>query len=46
MYGNNTLRELAHAMYVDYFSALKIMNSIGKNDIFKIFAQNIDCGYT
>ena len=33
-------------MYGDYFSAIKNMNFIGENDIFKMFAQNIDCGYT
>ena len=29
------------------FSAVKIENFVGKkSDIFNIFAQNIDCGYT
>ena len=33
--------------YTDIFSAVKIEIFIGgKNDIFNIFAQNIDCGYT
>ena len=27
------------------FSAVKNKNLIGKNDMFTIFAQNIDCGY-
>ena len=36
-----TLRKLAHATYRDFFNfPLKIF------DIFLIFAQNIDCGYT
>ena len=42
----NTLRKLAHAIYRD-FLALKIENCQVKSfDIFLIFAQNIDCGYT
>ena len=41
-----SLRELAHAICID-FCALKIENFQLKNfDIFLIFAQNIDCGYT
>ena len=41
-----TLRKLAHAINRD-FLALKIENFPLKNfDIFLIFAQNIDCGYT
>ena len=33
--------------YTGFFSASKIENFIGKKfDIFLIFAQNIDCGYT
>ena len=28
------------------FSTIKNENFIGKNDIFNIFAQNIDCWYT
>ena len=33
--------------YTEIFSAVKIENFIRKNvDIFLIFAQNIDCGYT
>ena len=33
--------------YTEIFSAVKIENFIRKNfDIFNIFAQNIDCGYT
>ena len=41
-----SLRKLAHAIKRD-FLALKIANFQLKNvDIFLIFAQNIDCGYT
>ena len=41
-----SLRKLAHAIHRD-FLALKIENFQLKNfDIFLIFAQNIDCGYT
>ena len=44
--GSPPLRKLAHAIYRD-FLALKIENFQLKNfDIFLIFAQNIDCGYT
>ena len=33
--------------YIQIFAAVKNRNFIGKkNDIFNIFAQNIDCGYT
>ena len=40
------LRKLAHAINRDFFS-LKNENFQQKNvDIFLIFAQNIDCGYT
>ena len=43
---SNTLRKHAHGIYRD-FLALKIENFQLKNfDIFLIFAQNIDCGYT
>ena len=42
-----TLRKHAHAIYTEIFCALKIGNFQLKNcDIFLIFAQNIDCGYT
>ena len=41
-----SLRKLAHAINI-VFLALKIENFQLKNfDIFLIFAQNIDCGYT
>ena len=41
-----TLRKLAHAIYKD-FLALKIENFRLKIfNIFLIFAQNIDCGFT
>ena len=40
------LRKLAHAIYIDFVSSLKMKNSFKKMDIFNIFAQNIDCGYT
>ena len=40
------LRKLAHAIYKD-FSSLKIENfQLKILDIFLIFAQNIDCGYS
>ena len=33
--------------FIENFSAFKIENFVGKQfDIFKVFAQNIDCGYT
>ena len=32
--------------YIENFLSRKIRNYIKKNDIFLIFAQNIDCGYT
>ena len=39
--------KLVHAIYRDFFSTVKIENFIRKKfDIFLIFAQNIDCGYT
>ena len=41
-----TLRKHAHAIYRD-FCLLKILKTLSENfDIFLIFAQNIDCGYT
>ena len=41
-----SLRKLAHAIYTD-FLALKIETfQLKIFDIFLIFAQNIDCGYT
>ena len=41
-----TLGKLAHAINRD-FLALKIENfQLKMSDIFLIFAQNIDCGYT
>ena len=43
------LRIQAHTIYCsNIFSALKFKNSVieKKNDIFSIYAQNIDCGYT
>ena len=41
-----TLRKLSHAINRD-FLALKIKKNSAENfDIFLIFAQNIDCGYT
>ena len=43
----NTLRKHVHAIYRDFFSAVKIENfSRFFFYIFLIFAQNIDCGYT
>ena len=42
-----SLRKRSHAMYIDFFSVVKIENFQLKNfDIFNIFAQNIDCGYS
>ena len=42
-----TFRKLAHAKYSDFFFRSKIENFHWKIfDIFDIFAQNIDCGYT
>ena len=38
------LRKLAHSIYRDFFSCKK--KSLEKIEIFNIFAQNIDCGYT
>ena len=38
----NSLQKLAHTIYRDYFLALKIEHF----DIFNIFAQNIDFGYS
>ena len=44
---SSSLRKLALAIYRDFFSVPKIENFTRKNvDIFLIFAQNIDCGYT
>ena len=42
----SSLRKHAHAIYKDFFSCKKMKISSEKNDIFLIFAQNIDCGYT
>ena len=43
----NPLRKLAHAINRDFFLVVKIEKFHQKNfDIFPIFAQNIDCGYT
>ena len=42
-----SLRKLAHAIYKEFFFCSKIENFHQKKfDIFLIFAQNIDCGYT
>ena len=41
-----TLRKHTHAIYRDFFSPEKNENFIRNFDIFLIFAQNIDCGYT
>ena len=40
------LRQLAHALYTEIFSAVKLKISSESFDIFNVFAQNIDCGYT
>ena len=42
-----SLRNLAHAIYRDFFSVVKKLKFHQKIfDIFLIFAQNIDCGGT
>ena len=46
LYGKFTFRKLAHAINRD-FLALKFGNlQLKYFDVFLIFAQNIDCGYT
>ena len=42
----NTLRKLTHAIYRDFKSFKNENLHQKKIDIFLIFAQNIDCGYT
>ena len=41
-----TLWQLAHAIYRDFFSAVKLSFLLKSFYIFLILAQNIDCGYT
>ena len=41
-----TLRKLAHAIYRNFFGSKNENFHWKKSDIFLIFAQNIDCGYT
>ena len=41
-----SLRKLAHAIYRDFLSFKNRKFSSEIFDIFLIFAQNIDCGYT
>ena len=42
-----SLQKLAHAIYIYFFSAVKNLKFHQKFfDIFHIFAQNMDCGYT
>ena len=41
-----TLRKLAHAIYRDFLSFIIENFQLKIFDIFLIFAQNIDCGYT
>ena len=41
-----TLRKLAHALYRDFYSCKNEKHKQKNFDIFLIFAQNIDCGYT
>ena len=41
----SSLRKHVHAVYIDFFSSVKIEISPEKNDIFNVFAQNILCGY-
>ena len=47
-YWQFTLRKRAHAMYRDFFSVAKKKENLIRNnlDIFLIFAQNINRGYT
>ena len=40
------LQKLANAIYRDLFFTVKIEISREKFDMFYIFVQNIDCGYT
>ena len=43
---SNLLGKLAHhAIYKEFFSAVKIENCWEKFDIFLIFSENIDCSY-
>ena len=42
----NSLRKLAHAIYRDFLSLKTEKIQLKNVDIFLIFAQNIDCGYT
>ena len=49
LYGNRacgSLRKHAHAIYRDFFSCKNLKSHKKKFDIFLIFAQNINCGYT
>ena len=40
------LRKLVHAINRDFFQHQNLKIALEKNDIFLIFAQNIDRGYT
>ena len=44
--GPNTLRKLAYAIDRDFLSFKNLKFQLKNLDIFLIFAQNIDCGYT
>ena len=42
-----TLRKLAHVVNIDFFfQLLNLKISLEKFDIFNVFVQNIDCGYS
>ena len=41
-----SLRKLAHAINRDFLALKILIFRLKKFDIFLIFAQNIDCGYT
>ena len=43
---NVTLRKHAHGIYTEIFKVVKSENFQKIFDIFLIFAQHIDCGYT
>ena len=45
-HGHFPLRKHAHAIYRKFFGCKMTIFTGKKNDIFLIFAQNMDCGYT
>ena len=44
--GNHLQKKLANAIYREFLSLKNENFQLKKFDIFLIFAQNIDCGYT